>query len=1065
MIEIMKASAGSGKTFNLAKNYIHILLQKKDLPDAYRHILAVTFTNKATDEMKTRILKELYILSTEPSLSDFRKFFVPGKESMDEEAVCKDDKELQNAASVCLNNILHDYTSFAVSTIDKFFQKALKSFVREIGHFASYQIELDRDSMIRESVERVLDSITEDNHKLLDWLTKGAMNEIAEGRKYKMERSLFETAKRLKHFSHIELVENLGINEAEAYSKEHIEEIESLCRKVSEDFASSVREVSGRVIKEIEGRGYGTEDFRRYFYSGISALTNFRKGDALSLSKTVLDCLSGEKELFTASDKAAAAKKNELLPVLEKDFQALLAFFGKPVEEYMTSLSILSNLHDLGLAAELYREFDALSKEKNIMSLVESDNILKGIINGSDTPFIYEKLGVRLENFLLDEFQDTSSIQWENMWPLLRDSQSHESYYSGREDVEPYSLIVGDVKQSIYRWRGSDWGLLAKDVEREFRKADIEVKNTELEDNYRSLGAIVDFNNGFFPFAAKKLDEKLAADENMISGIYASTAQNCKSSEKARGSVDLTFAPEDMQKDIVLEAINEVLERGGSYKDIAILVRTNRLGAEIAEFLISKGVPVVTNDSLLVRSSSVVRRVAAGLALLDNPEDPIASYISGWKGTDLPEDCRSISEECGFFLRKIEEETPGSLAAHTLYIQSFMDIIQNYVVKNGNNLRGFLQDWAENNDSIFSPGGGQAVNIITIHKAKGLEFPYVIYFYRSNAQEMSIRWNEKFWCRPDSEGSALESLSDEIFDVRLSKSSEATMFRKDYREELKRLYVDLINVAYVAFTRPSKGLHIVTSPPKGDSLATFLHEYALADGSGFKSLDETSEDVIRLRLGELYDFAAASREDEKKKPVFFAKERGVYSPFVSFEPNPLLNSEDEGKRRLNRLRLDTEAADFFSDEGKTGVEASMRLKGNILHSILASVEDASDLPSSVEDAVLSGDLTEEQGREALDFLSRAIDSVNGRFWFSDGASMIRNEVSIVDADGQVYRPDRVVGSGGRLQIIDYKFGEPMQRYKKQLKKYASLYKALGYNEVEAYIWYVGKAENAVVRVE
>ena len=1065
MIEIMKASAGSGKTFNLAKNYIHILLQKKDLPDAYRHILAVTFTNKATDEMKTRILKELYILSTEPSLSGFRKFFVPGKEQMDDPAVCKDDRELQNAASACLNNILHDYTSFAVSTIDKFFQKALKSFVREIGHFASYQIELDRDSIIRESVERVLDSITEKDRELLDWLTKGAMNEIAEGRKYKMERSLFETARRLKHFSHIDLVEKLEINEKEAYSKERIEEIENLCREVTESFASSIREVSGRIIKEIGDRGYGAGDFKRYFYSGISGLTTFRKGEALSLSKTVLDCLSGEKELFAASDKAAAVKKAELMPVLEKDFSALLAFLGKPVEEYMTAVSILSNLHDLGLAAELYREFEALSKEKNIMSLVESDNILRDIINGSDTPFIYEKLGVRLENFLLDEFQDTSRIQWENIWPLLRDSQSHESYYSNKEGAEPYSLIVGDVKQSIYRWRGSDWGLLAEDVEREFRKADIDVKNTGLDDNYRSLGAIVDFNNGFFPFAAKKLDEKLSTDENMISGIYASTAQNCKSSEKARGSVDLTFAPDDMQNDLFFEAINEVLAKGGSYKDIAILVRTNKLGAGIAEFLISKGVPVVTNDSLLVRSSYVVRRVAAGLALLDNPEDPIAAYISGWKGDELPQDCRSISEECGFFLRKIEEEAPGSLASHTLYIQSFMDIVQNYVAKNGNNLRGFLEDWAENKDSISSPEGGEAVNVITVHKAKGLEFPYIIYFYKSYAQEMSIRRDEKFWCRPDAEGTALESLSKEIFDVRLSKSSESTMFRKDYREELKRLYVDIINVAYVAFTRPSKGLHIVTSLTKGDSMASFLYEFALAEGSGFKPVGESSDDVIRLRFGELYDFAAASREEKKQKPAFFAQERGVYSPFVSFEPNPLLNSEDGGKSRLNRLSLDTDAADFFSDEEKTGIEASMRLKGSLLHSILASVEYASDLPASVEEVVLSGDLTEEQGKEALDFLSEAINSVRDRFWFSAEASMVRNEVSIVDTDGKVYRPDRVVEHRGRVQIIDYKFGEPESRYKKQLKRYASLYKALGYNEVEAYIWYVSKAEDAVDRVE
>lgn len=1057
MIEIMKASAGSGKTFNLAKNYIHILLKNMGIWDAYRHILAVTFTNKATDEMKTRILRELYTLSVNPEKSDFSKFFLPGEEQMDEPAICHNKKELSEIAGKCLNAILHDYSAFSVTTIDKFFQRTLKSFAREIGRFASYQIELDRDSMIQESVDRVLDSISEENKELLDWLTEGAFNDLSEGKKYSLEKSLSTAAYRLMHFSFTDSIEKYGIDRNEMFTKENIRRIEKLCTDVVEEFANKVRKASCNIINVFNSKGYTENDFRNYFYSGIDKLRNFRSSDKFSPSSTLIKCISGETDLFKKTDKEAPVKRAALEGLLENDFSTLYSLCGdKAIIERQTAMVVLSGLHNMGVGHDLYREFDELIKEKNIISLTESDTILKDIINGSDAPFIYEKLGVRLENFLLDEFQDTSHIQWENLHPLLLESQSHASYNSSEKDEKPYSLIVGDVKQSIYRWRGSDWNLLAEEVPQILKKENVELKDSPLKENYRSSGVIVDFNNNFFPYMAKILDDSLGENETLISDIYSSVAQTCMR-DKTSGSVDVTFAEPGCENEVVLEAIKEVCEKGASYGDIAILVRTNNLGSEIAGYLIANGIPVVTNDSLMVRSSSVVRKIVSWLTLMDNPDDILSGFIAGEITPEYPSDSHSIIDECEYFLRKIEQRSPGTLKDHTLYIQSFLDIIKDYVSKNGNNLRGFLEEWKDNKTSISSPTGGKAVNIITIHKSKGLEFPYTIYLYKPSKYETSIKTGERFWCRPDSKNTKLSELSKYMYDVPLSSSSEKTMFHEDYRQEIKKLYVDLINIAYVAFTRPSLGLHIITSKLGGLNTSSILNKFVSDTKNGFTQKVQEGK-YERFSKGEIYNFSSLKRNKNRKEDV-------IFSPFISYAPNPIVQNEAGEEVILSRLKFRSETSDFFSEDGKVGIDASARRRGNIMHKILSLVNSIDELHNAVTESEISGEIDSIHSREIYEFLEKAIKSVQKYGWFSVEAENVRNERAIIDTNGRIYRPDRVVkNNSGEIIIVDYKFGVPETQYKKQLERYANLYYRMGYKNVSAYIWYVGKDCDAVDRV-
>lgn len=1086
MIEIMKASAGSGKTFNLAKNYIKILLRSASQPDAYRHILAVTFTNKATDEMKTRILRELYILAKDPERSDFRKFFV-SSEGGDEKPLCRNEAELQKLSATLLSRILHDYSSFCVSTIDKFFQRTLKSFAREIGHASSYSVELDRNSLISESVDRVLDSLTEDDKKTIDWLAQGAMSQLEDGKRYNLVEKLTTAARRLKDFSHNAAVHSLGIDEGQAYSMEHIQAVEELCEGIIDDFAAGVSSVVENFAAALRSNGWGKEDFYIYFYTALTSgkFATFHRGEPFEMGGTLEKFVIDRSIAFKKSDKNAAAKASALTEIFD-EIQELCSVKAK---EYSTALAIKSALHEFALAGELYREFDALCKEKNLISLTDSDEILRDIINGSDTPFIYEKMGVRLENFLLDEFQDTSRVQWENMWPLLRDSQSHESYHG---DADTYSLIVGDVKQSIYRWRGSDWGLLKDEVGRRLSQVQIPASLSPLKQNFRSHENIVRFNNEFFPFAAGALDHQLEgldaclAGQDVLSTIYEDVEQEVKVGGQ-KGSVDLSFvAAEDLGLRVA-QAVNEARQAGAAPGEIAVLVRENKLGALVASALIERGLAVVTNDSLRIRSSAAVRTLVAYLTLLARPDDAISLFLTGEEAPVIPQDCHSIIDECYFFLRRMEARQKGLLKANTLYIQSFLDIVQDYISSNGNNLKGFLDSWADNDTSISSSNADNAVTVITIHKSKGLEFPYVIYAYQPRPMELSIKRGSTFWCRPASEETSLAGLSKEVFDVALSSGSLGTMFAQDYLQEMTRLYVDIINVFYVAFTRPSKGLHIISALPSGgmgavtkkvmeidsgkpdkrhSSFLTLLYSFVKNRPDLFRSVDvepEGEREYFRYRMGEMYDFSSDAKEAHKEKirPAEVPMSKEI--TFETYPLNPVLDNAEtplplsiDGLCSVGRLRFRSDSADFFSEDGSVGVKASARLKGTVLHGILASVKVPSDLDEAIVAAVSTGDLTQEQGSMAKSFLAAQIDSVATYGWFPSDSSSVKNEVSLIDVDGSILRPDRVIIDGSSVVIVDYKFGSPRPHYRRQISQYADLYRSLGYEQVLAYLWYVGR---------
>ncbi|MBP5567155.1 MAG: UvrD-helicase domain-containing protein [Bacteroidales bacterium] len=929
MIRILKASAGAGKTYALANNYLALLTERF----AYRHILAVTFTNKATAEMKSRILQFLYE-SEDPSRKD------------------------------TLRDILHDYSAFAVTTIDKFFQQALKAFAREIGQVADYQIDLDKDALTVEAMDRILDSLTAERTDVLEWLRRSVADSLDQGKRVSIENELYELGGRL-------MMGEAGDRDElkKRFSRENLEALMRNCNGIIQNFTDKVNAaVPGVSVSKVHS---------------IKNLATYQKG-----------CEPWQKIPAPGATLAKEAEGSEFCKLFE----------GDEFRWYNTAWLLRDLGFSLGLAGEFYRSFEDLLKEKNVMVLDESNEILKDIIAGSDAPFVYEKMGVRYENFLLDEFQDTSNIQWENFRPLLRESDA-----GGHRN-----LIVGDVKQSIYRWRDSDWTLLAKKVEEDFPRAETE----PLDSNWRSCRTIVEFNNAFFKFAAQAIGKE---------DLYKDVKQEVRvKDEPQEGMVRISFRQKEDEIPLVLESIAEARKAGAKHGDIAILVRARKEGSAVAAALMEAGIPVVSDDSLTLKSSVIVRKLTGILANHDNPDDKINAFIAERESVVFPDEYHSLTDLCENLLRQLEASSPDVFAGETLYIQAFMDDLREWSDANGNELRYYLRHWQESNTTISSPDNKDAVRVITIHKSKGLEFKYLIFPFADSVEFYKAGWH---WCRLDTAGTPFIPEAEGTYPVMLGNAADNTLFDRAKMEEEEMQKVDNINVFYVALTRAEKCLHVIAAQPSKTFRTAKTPEY---------------RDFSQL----LYDFCGRMDDFSYGKPYVFSQKED--SPAAKQQGLPFrYTSIPIG----DRLKVSADASDFFGEDGAVGAAASPRRNGIALHSILSRVQQASDLRAAVDEAVLEGQLTPEDGEDAFALLSERIAAHPE--WFS---SRGLNEITIFNAYGDDRRPDRVVFLQDQVVIVDYKFGDSTPKsdakYSNQVSAYMSIFRSMGYKNVSGAVWYV-----------
>lgn len=923
MINIFKASAGSGKTHTLSKTYLDLLL-KADSKTAYRNILAVTFTNKATEEMKERILRDL-----------------------------AEEGKTNPRAREILINLLHDYGSFSVSTIDKFFQQALRAFSRELGSSGNYQIELDKASLTKEAMDRVLDDLTEKDKDLLGWFTKQLETALDNGESFHLESSLYEMA------------EEFGdVNEKFTYDKKKLTALKARCKEIVDTFHKDVYENALCIDTTTWGKT-AAKGLAQYAGAQTKYKDSVKAANATTLAKLA----------ETAGCEAMYALMNPQ---------------GRRWKEYRTARMVEKVIFTLGLAEEFYSKLAIIEEEKGVISLDESTSLLRDIIDGSDAPFIYEKLGVRLNHFLLDEFQDTSVVQWENFKPLLANSVS-----------EGYSnIIVGDVKQSIYRWRNSDWNLLDKEIEANFEG---KVKVITLKENWRSTQSIVNFNNEFFTFAADNLG---------LSKIYADVKQKVKVEDSQEGCVTVDFCEDELE--MIDGYIEQAVAAGAKMSDMAILLRTNGEGKKVAEYLLSKGYSVISDDSLDLKSSLIIRKIVSYLHSLCNNSDSLNTYLSESLEIDSEREYHSLLDLVDGVIKDLSETHPDEIKGQTLFIQSFMDDILEWTSIHGNDLRQYLKHWEESKIAISSPNDPNAIRITTVHKSKGLAFPIVIFPF---AEKVGLFKEDTLWCHLDSDAEMGESFNS-IFPVVLGKSSGDSFFSESLKNEMEMQRIDNLNIFYVCLTRARKEMHIIAkNPPKSlidgksspNDLSQLLYLYCEQNGYTF---------------GSPYRWNEASKKEDSEIEEFDAE-------YETYGMNPEACSR--------RFVASSDAWDYFSEEG---IGQSKRLRGIEQHALLSRIRTSDDAPEVLRSI-------EPQTRELL--LERI--SAHSE-WFSPELKTL-NEVAIIDSFGNTNRPDRVlVDEEGRVTVIDFKFGEEDEKYSGQVRRYMRLFREMGYGEVSGYIWYV-----------
>lgn len=1041
MLEICKASAGSGKTYKLTGDYIVKLFENGE-KEGYKHILAVTFTNKATDEMKQRILEKLHSIAvTTEKDTIFENIMSIGQLQWMEPV--RREKFIREEAGKMLIEILNDYSQFNVSTIDKFFQQTMRSFARELGHYTSYNVELDTDSVLAETIDMMMDSLDEDQ-TLLDWMIRMSVESIEEGegwnplpRLKNLGAQLFRETLKLKQ-------RELGAGIAD---KNAIEEYRGQMRSIIDAFEEENVSIGKRGCRIISEQGLSAESFSGGSRSPFKLFGQWADGTIKEPTATFKNLEDDIARWATA--KTPTATRSAIEEAYYGGLNDLVAraieMYERDIVKYNTAKVIYKNLYTLGILGDIYEAFQRYCKEKNIVLLSETNDVLNRIIDGSDTPFVYEKMGMWLDHYLIDEFQDTSQMQWENILPLVKDSA----------DKGLDNLIVGDVKQSIYRWRNSDWSLLNERIYRDF--SGYGIKDDKLKISRRSYEGVVTFNNEFFGRCAQELQNKYnqtigEPDNRLITNIYDSDIespnyfkQEFLESKSGAGHVKVSFIEGDGQRDwkeVNLERlvadINVLKGNGWRYKDMAVLVRTNKEGSAVANALLEAGFKIVSDDSLIISTSRSVQKIVTALKYISSPGDPLVNFI--FNGVKISAQEKTLYNIC----EEITRLMPVSDMLEGAFIQAFMDAVLDYTVINGSDVEGFVKWWDEvgRKRSISAPDGDDAIRVITIHKSKGLGFEVVLVpFFDEPLYNAAVEDRGKIlWCTPKS--APFDKLK--ILPIASSSGLMRTEFADEYKEEVLYSYIDKINVAYVAFTRAKSELLIYPKVPKfgkdggysitsmSDVLYSFCGEVMEYETlwSSHKVTSGTSHDTV---MPSSHDTSMSSSHD-----------------LIVGSPDTFLSIPIG-----DRLRLSLSGEDFFSPESSRG-------RGVVMHDILAKIAAADDLDRAVDDAVSEGLIALGEREELIGELRSRLDSVAERHWF-DGTYDFRNEIDILLPGGEFCRPDRVMAQGDRAIVVDYKFGHiKSRRYISQVQDYMNYLLKMGYSAVEGCIWYL--EDNEIVKI-
>ncbi|MFY9173570.1 MAG: UvrD-helicase domain-containing protein [Petrimonas mucosa] len=1055
---LIKASAGSGKTHRLTGEYLRLLFSAEN---QYRHILAVTFTNKATDEMKSRVVKELYKLSTGEESGYVKEltetFQIP-------------ESRIREKAKSILESILHDYSAFYISTIDKFFQQTLRAFTREMGLSGGFKLELDNNFVLTQVIDLMIFELDKpQNSELAGWILDYMKTQIEEGKSWNIRQNIGKLGNQLFNEKYKLLT---GDDKQKIGDKKELNDYRQELLKIIRSWEGELKSTGTRAHDLMNRFGLSYTDFKHGKNSGFLTFVKLANGDFKEPSDRFKNRADNLEEWIPNKSDKREAITSAYYEGLNDCVKQVVHLFENNLH-YNTAVSILQNYHTLGILTDIRQRLQEYQQENNTLFLSDTTELLNKIVSDSESPFVYEKTGTRIDHYMIDEFQDTSSMQWQNFRPLIK-----ESLDSGH-----FNLIVGDVKQSIYRWRNSDWELLESRILQDFQNNTI--RNSILDTNWRSDSNIVHFNNALFATAANKLQEKFNSSEELqtnpnrkITEAYQHVRQAVPPGrDREDGYVKITFLDasdkENDWKSKALEQLPLEIERlqdqGFSLKEIAILVRKNDEAVEVAETLLHYKeqnpqspyrYDIISNDALVIGNAQSVKAVIAMLRHFQNRNDETRRMLAVYEfyrfhrklqpdraiGTyfdeeqDFPVEIKTELYRISTlpFYEMIEAFFAMSSDAldekENAYVQAFLDIVLKFSADASSDINDFLEWWDEKGcgKTLFSPDDQDAIRLITIHKSKGLGFGAVIMPFLKWEIDHTGNMGPILWCKPKVEPFNMLG----TIPLQYKSSLENTLFKEEYLQEKLYTYIDNLNLLYVAFTRAKNRIVAYAPKPAADKvtdISSLLWCSLSAEGS--------AEGQLLLR-----DYL--TEEDNR---AIFEMGRPVklrHKPEGESEaPSTLGSGKWQSVPFNKRLKLRLNSAGFFSEDGS-------RAYGTLMHEIISSIHTLDDLKGAIEARYISGEINSDERREITGLLTSALSQPEVSGWYS-GKYHVINETEVLHPVFGFSRPDRIMIGDKETIVVDYKFGErEEEKYKRQVKHYLRLIREMGYDNVKGFIFYV-----------
>jgi ATP-dependent helicase/nuclease subunit A len=1052
-LTIYSASAGSGKTYKLTGIYLTHLFKSRYY---YRKILAVTFTNKATAEMKSRILDNLQKLAVGEN-SEYLSGLV--------KATNRPEAWIRNEAREILNSILHDFSRFSVSTIDSFFQKILRAFTREIGLHSGFNIELDHSSILSSAIDEMIASAATDL-QLKHWLTTFAMSNIDEEKSWNLKEGIIKLAEELfKEKYKILSAGDRSNLENKKFLLEYIEKIKS----ISSSFEKQLH-TYGKEAEEIYSKFELSDDMFYRKGQGVPRFISALKSGSVSGPNSYVREIESDPPRWSTGTTASQLQ-NAINSGLDITLREAIHYYDKNIVEYKSANTVLSFIYAVGILSDVLVSIHHITNSENSFLLSEAGDLISLITSEDQSSFIYEKVGNRYENFMIDEFQDTSIIQWNNFRPLIENSMA--------EGFD--SLVVGDVKQSIYRWRNSDWQILGSFL-KELVDNDRFISEP-LTTNWRSRSNIICFNNSLFTIIPQQVDESLgvATLPGSFTKLYSEAVQ-IDPGKSLGGYVRLEFIDNTKERkwqEIVLERLPSVIEsfqnKGYNASDIGIIVRDGKEGAQVLKTLIdysnnslsknrhAYNFNVVSNDSLLLSNSPVINFIIAVISVVNNPADMISRammlrFFLLSKGDEEADKAPLISEKLiegsrvyfpdGYesFLEMVRqlplfEATEsiirffgiGEYPWNVAYLNTFQDYIVSFTGNKNADIQSFLDWWKTTGarKSVVLPGNQDAMRILTIHKAKGLEFKVVILPFLSWNLDHIPSKQTFLWVKPTIP--PFNELG--IVPVKYSKELSATIFVDNYNEEKYSVYIDNINLLYVALTRAKDAIYgFSVDNPKSENTIAGVLKNAITQNSGIPELSGFNLNSFYDNENRVFEFGEIP---ENKKEIT--------------DSVKLISSKYSVSQEIESLRLKLHGENYFSADK---IELRKKINyGKLMHEVFEGVNTSADISFAVRKLVLEGKLPEEDSAEVEKRVNSLISTPQVAGWFMSG-NKVMTEAGILLPSGNTRRPDRVLFKDGKTTIIDFKFGEENPHYADQVDQYRRLMIDMGYKNIEAFIWYV-----------